>query len=200
MGAAKGLAFLHGASNSEPSHQHLTSSNILVDSEGDARISDFGLLQLLASSSSSFNSTSHIVAPKSLNSNTSGGTTQKCDVYSFGVILLEILTGRPAEDGEISLPRWVQTVVTEEWTSEVFDTELLRSKEMEDEMFALLQVALLCVAREPKDRPKMTMVYRMIEDIRDRGSRSRGSRSPSRNDHSNESSFPSISEDAPAFA
>ncbi|XP_026662654.2 probable leucine-rich repeat receptor-like protein kinase At1g68400 [Phoenix dactylifera] len=200
LGAAKGLAFLHAASNSRLSHQHLTSSNILVDDEGDARISDFGLLQLLAPPSSSFNSASHIAAPETLNSSSSSrGTTQKCDAYSFGVILLEILTGRPAEDGEISLPQWVQTVVREEWTSEVFDTELLRYKETEDEMFALLQVALLCVSREPTDRPSMTMVYKMIEDIRDRGSRSRGSRSPSKNDRSYESSSPSLSEDAPTF-
>ncbi|XP_010913003.1 probable leucine-rich repeat receptor-like protein kinase At1g68400 [Elaeis guineensis] len=200
LGAAKGLAFLHGASNSKLSHQHLTSSNILVDNEGDARISDFGLLQLLAPSFSSSNSASHIVASKTLNSSSPRGATQKCDVYSFGVILLEILTGRPAEDGDISLAQWVQTVVREEWTSEVFDTELLRNKETEDEMFALLQLALLCIAREPKDRPKMTMVYKMIEDIRDRGSRSRGSRSPSQNDHSHESSSTCPSEDAPAFA
>lgn len=92
-------------------------------------------------------------------------------MYSFGVILLEILTGKmPTGEGETSLVRWVQRVRREEWTWEVFDFELYRCKEMEEEMVALMQVALLCLAPLPKDRPKMSMVVRMIEDIRTKGS------------------------------
>ncbi|CAL9153048.1 unnamed protein product, partial [Musa hybrid cultivar] len=194
LGAAKGLAYLHGTSNSKLSHQHLTSSNVLVDGEGNACISDFGLLELVSPSppSSSFSSDSHAAVAE---------TQQRSDVYSFGIILLEILTGRPAVvHGEEDLAKWVQTLVREEWTSEVFDIELTRGKGAEDEMFALLQVALLCVAQEPKDRPRMAVVYKMIEDIRERGNRrSRGSLSPSLHDHSYESSSPCLSEDTPTF-
>lgn len=174
--AAQGLAYLHGVSGSKLSHRHLTSSNVLIDAGGNARISDFALLQLL------------VPAPPE-------EALQKQDVHSFGVILLEILTGRSSEDGKVDLPQWVRTVVREEWTSEVFDVELLRSKGAEDEMVALLQVALLCVADNPRERPKMTVVSKMIEDIRDRGSkRSKYSASPSQVGHSYESS-PSVSED-----
>jgi serine/threonine protein kinase len=100
--------------------------------------------------------------------------TQKCDVYSFGVILLEILTGRMAivEEGEMDLVKWVllQRMSREECcTWEVLDFELLAYKEMELETMALLQLALLCVAQSPRDRPKMSMVHRMIEDIRMKG-------------------------------
>ncbi|URD99653.1 Leucine rich repeat N-terminal domain [Musa troglodytarum] len=193
LGAAKGLAYLHGISNSKLSHQHLTSSNVLVDGEGNACISDFALLELISPSppSSSFSSSSHAAVAE---------TRQRSDVYRFGIILLEILTGRPAVvHGEEDLAKWVQTVVREQWTSEVFDIEL-RGKGAEDEMFALLHVALLCVAQEPKDRPRMAVVYKMIEDIRERGiRRSRGSLSPSLHDHSYESSSPCLSEDTPTF-
>ncbi|XP_062219392.1 probable leucine-rich repeat receptor-like protein kinase At1g68400 [Phragmites australis] len=174
--AAHGLAYLHGVSGANLSHRHLTSSNILVDSSGNARVSDFSLLQLLAP------------APP-------GEALQKQDVHSFGVILLEILTGRSPEDGSADLHRWARTVVREEWTSEMFDVELLRSKGADDEMVALLQVALLCVADNPRERPRMAVVAKMIEDIRDRGSkRGKCSASPSQAGHSHESS-PCVSED-----
>ncbi|KAF8677944.1 hypothetical protein HU200_046301 [Digitaria exilis] len=126
--AAHGLAYLHGVSGGNLSHRHLTSSNILVDGTGDARVSDFALLHLLASGEESSSSSSLM---------------QKQDVHDFGVVLLEILTGRQAS-GDEDLPRWARAVVREEWTSEVFDVELLRGKGAEDEMVALLQVALLC--------------------------------------------------------
>lgn len=179
--AAHGLAYLHGVSGGNISHRHLTSSNILVDGSGTARVSDFALLQLLAP------------APP-------GESQQKQDVRDFGVILLEILTGRQSPEGDGSaadLPRWARTAVREERTSEVFDVELPRSNGAEDEMVALLQVALLCVADDPRERPGMAVVAKMIEDIRDRGSKrsnNKCSASPSQAGHSYESS-PSVSED-----
>ncbi|XP_047059918.1 probable leucine-rich repeat receptor-like protein kinase At1g68400 [Lolium rigidum] len=174
--AAQGLAYLHGASGSRLSHRHLTSSNILIDAGGNARVADFAMLQLL------------VPAPPEK-------ALQKQDVRDFGVILLEILTGRSPEDGKVDMPRWVRTVVREEWTSEVFDMELLRSRGAEDEMVALLQVALLCAADDPKERPRMAVVSKMIEDIRNRGSkRSKYSASPSQAGCSYESS-PCVSED-----
>ncbi|KAM0847962.1 hypothetical protein ACQ4PT_054687 [Festuca glaucescens] len=174
--AAQGLAYLHGASGSRLSHRHLTSANILIDAGGNARVSDFAMLQLL------------VPAPPEK-------VLQKQDVRDFGVILLEILTGRSPEDGKVDMPRWVRTVVREEWTSEVFDMELLRSRGAEDEMVALLQVALLCAADDPKERPRMSVVSKMIEDIRNRGSkRSKYSASPSQAGCSYESS-PCVSED-----
>ncbi|KAG6408887.1 hypothetical protein SASPL_131913 [Salvia splendens] len=88
--------------------------------------------------------------------------SQKADVYSFGVVVLEVLTGREGAD----LPRWVQSVVRDEWTAEVFDQELLRYKNIEEEMVSMLHVAMACVVELPEKRPTMAQVVKMIEDIR----------------------------------
>ncbi|KAK6135223.1 hypothetical protein DH2020_031031 [Rehmannia glutinosa] len=91
--------------------------------------------------------------------------------HCFGVFLLELLTGKsPVHSlgGEevIHLVRWVQSVVREEWTGEVFDVELLRYPNIEEEMVAMLQIGLSCVARMPEQRPKIGDVVKMVEDIR----------------------------------
>ncbi|XAR70790.1 Non-specific serine/threonine protein kinase [Bertholletia excelsa] len=172
-GSAQGLAFLHSYKKSKLFHGHLTTSNIIVDHLGNACLSDVGLHQLLpepAPATGAYN------PPELLAGNNGGGNInhntkfmQKCDVYSFGVVLLEILTGKMAtSEGETSLARWVQRMVTvpeNNWTWDVLDFELLMFKEEEEEMMALLRVALLCLAASPRDRPNMAAVHEMIENI-----------------------------------
>lgn len=99
-------------------------------------------------------------------------------MYSFGVLLLELLTGKCPSvidgggagmgygGGAVDLPRWVQSVVREEWTAEVFDLELMRYKDIEEEMVGLLQVAMACTSASPDQRPNMSHVVKMIEELR----------------------------------
>lgn len=108
--------------------------------------------------------------------------TQASDVYSFGVVLLELLSGKSpilGSGGEeaVHLVRWVHSVVREEWTGEVFDVELLRYPNIEEEMVAMLQIGMSCVARVAAQRPKMEEVAKLVEEIRG-NSLSGGTRSP----------------------
>lgn len=173
-GAARGLAFIHNSSCGPAKlvHGNIKSTNILLDKAGNARVSDFGLSMFTPPSS--FSKSNGYRAPESSDPRK---ITQKADVYSFGVLLLELLTGKcPAMgdhvgsvigySGVIDLPRWVQSVVREEWTAEVFDLELMRYKDIEEEMVGLLQIAMACTSAALDQRPKMNRVVKMIEEIR----------------------------------
>ncbi|CAM6089689.1 unnamed protein product [Calypogeia fissa] len=165
IGAARGLAFLHNE-HSFP-HGNIKSSNILLTRELEGCVSDFGLAQLLNASAAA----SRIIGYKAPEVLQTRKVTFKADVYSFGVLLLELVTGKaPTQvtlnDEGIDLPRWVQSVVREEWTAEVFDEELLRFQNIEEEMVQMLQIAMQCVLHVPEQRPTMDQVVKMLEDIR----------------------------------
>lgn len=175
--AARGIAHLHAEGGGKFIHGNIKSSNILLSQGLSACISEFGLAQLMA--------IPHIPArligyraPEVLETKRQ---TQKSDVYSYGVLLLEMLTGKAPlrspgrEDSIEHLPRWVQSVVREEWTSEVFDADLLRHPNSEDEMVQMLQLAMACVAIVPDQRPRMEEVVRRIEEIRNSSSGTRSS-------------------------
>ncbi|XP_027341876.1 probable inactive receptor kinase RLK902 isoform X2 [Abrus precatorius] len=165
LGAARGIEYLH-LQGPNVSHGNIKSSNILLTKSYDARVSDFGLAHLVGPSSTP-NRVAGYRAPEVTDPRK---VSQKADVYSFGVLLLELLTGKAPthallnEEG-VDLPRWVQSVVREEWTSEVFDLELLRYQNVEEEMVQLLQLAVDCAAQYPDKRPSMSEVARTIEEL-----------------------------------
>lgn len=162
-GSAAGLAFIHNHKKPKLVHGKLTTSNILINHRGNACISDIGLTKLLQGRSTSSN---EFTLPQQRTSNEANVISQKNDVYSFGVVLLEILTGRLENYGDgLSLVEWVKRVLNNESKWDVLDFELSRYKEMEEEMLALLHVAMLCVAQSPRDRPTMANVCEMIEGI-----------------------------------
>ncbi|KAK1288837.1 putative inactive receptor kinase [Acorus calamus] len=168
LGAACGIEYLH-SQGSDVSHGNIKSSNILLTKNYNARVSDFGLATLVGPSTSpNPNRVAGYRAPEVTDTRR---ISQKADIYSFGVLLLELLTGKaPAqallnEEG-VDLPRWVQSVVKEEWTAEVFDLELLRYQNVEEEMVQLLQLAIDCAAQYPDNRPSMSEVASRIEEIR----------------------------------
>nr|GLL36366.1 leucine-rich repeat receptor-like protein kinase PXC1 [Ipomoea trifida] len=178
LGAARGLAHIHEEyEESRIPHGNLKSSNVLLDKNGVACISDFGLSLLL----NPVHAIARLGGYKAPEQAEIKRLSQKADVYSFGVLLLEVLTGRAPsqypsptrprvaveeEELAVDLPKWVRSVVRDEWTAEVFDQELLRYKNIEEELVSMLHIALACVVQQPEKRPAMAEVAKLIEEIR----------------------------------
>nr|GMC65258.1 probable inactive receptor kinase At2g26730 [Ipomoea batatas] len=183
--AARGLAYLHAGG--KVVHGNIKASNILLKQDNhEACLSDYGLNPLFSSSTPVNHRVAGYRAPEVLETRK---VTFKSDVYSYGVLLLELLTGKSpnqaslGEEG-IDLPRWVQSVVREEWTAEVFDVELMRYHNVEEEMVQLLQIGMACVAMVPDQRPSMPDVVRMMEEINRGGETDDGLRRQSSDDPS----------------
>lgn len=195
IGTARGVAHIHSENSGKLVHGNIKSSNIFLNAQNYGCVSDLGLSTLMNPTSPPLSRASGYRAPELIDTRKA---SQASDVYSVGVVLLELLTGKSAvhaSGGEeiVHLVRWVQSVVREEWTAEVFDIELMRYPDIEEELVEMLQIAMSCVVRMPEARPKMGDVVKMIEDVRPVHPGNRTS-SGSKSDDSNSPTPPEVGE------
>eukprot|EP00246_Nothoceros_aenigmaticus_P008987 TRINITY_DN24267_c0_g1_i1.p1 TRINITY_DN24267_c0_g1~~TRINITY_DN24267_c0_g1_i1.p1 ORF type:complete len:574 (-),score=82.77 TRINITY_DN24267_c0_g1_i1:292-2013(-) len=168
LGTAKGLTYLHEALEPKVVHRDIKSSNILVDSDWNAKVSDFGLAKLLGSGKSHVTTrvmgTFGYVAPEYANT---GLLNERSDVYSFGVLLMEVITGRDPVDygrasGEVNLVDWLKLMVGTRRSEDVADPKM-EVKPTSRALKRALLVALRCVDPDATKRPKMGHVVHMLE-------------------------------------
>ncbi|KAK9683508.1 hypothetical protein RND81_10G146400 [Saponaria officinalis] len=168
QGMTRGLFHLHN--NETIIHGNLTSSNVLIDDDNNARIADYGLSRLMtAAAAANVIATAGALGYRAPELSKLKKANTKTDVYSLGVIILELLTGKsPGEAmNGVDLPQWVASIVKEEWTNEVFDLELMRDASMiGDELLNTLKLALHCVDPSPSARPEVQQVLQQLEEIR----------------------------------
>ncbi|KAK2358463.1 Protein kinase superfamily protein [Trifolium repens] len=168
LGTAKALAYLHEAIEPKVVHRDIKSSNILIDDDFNAKISDFGLAKLLGAGKSHITTrvmgTFGYVAPEYANS---GLLNEKSDVYSYGVLLLEAITGRDPVDysrsaAEVNLVDWLKMMVGNRHAEEVVDPNI-ETRPSTSALKRVLLTALRCVDPDSEKRPKMSQVVRMLE-------------------------------------
>ncbi|CAA0821375.1 LRR receptor-like serine/threonine-protein kinase FEI 1 [Striga hermonthica] len=167
MGASKGLAYLHHDCSPRIIHRDIKSSNILLDGNFDARVSDFGLAKLLKDEESHITTivagTFGYLAPEYMQS---GRATEKTDVYSFGVLVLEIVSGKRPTDASfiekgLNIVGWLNYLVSENRQREIVDPHCERIHT--ENLDALLSIAIQCVSSSPEDRPTMHRVIQILE-------------------------------------
>nr|CAD1839308.1 unnamed protein product [Ananas comosus var. bracteatus] len=169
VGAARGLAFLHHSCIPHIIHRDMKSSNVLLDENLEARVSDFGMARLVNAldthlSVSTLAGTPGYVPPEYYQS---FRCTTKGDVYSYGVVLLELLSGRkpidPQEFGDNNLVGWAKQMVRENRSAEIFDPELKPSGGAE--LCQYLKIACQCLDDRPLRRPTMIQVMAMFKEL-----------------------------------
>lgn len=185
QGAARGLAYLHECSPRRYVHGCIKSSKILLDDELRAHVSGFGLARLVAGAhktaqsrklgsaacalrSGALSALSYVAPELRAPGGTAAAATQKGDVFAFGVVLLEAVTGRQPTEGEggLELEAWVRRAFKEERPlSEVVDPTLLGEVHAKKQVLAVFHVALGCTEPDPELRPRMRAVAESLDRV-----------------------------------
>ncbi|KAG7016379.1 Receptor protein-tyrosine kinase CEPR2, partial [Cucurbita argyrosperma subsp. argyrosperma] len=170
LGAARGIAYLHHDCSPPIIHRDIKSTNILLDGDYEPKIADFGIARvadqfLIVSEHSTFAGTHGYLAPELAYT---PKVSEKSDVYSYGVVLLELVTGRrPIEDEygeEKDIVYWVSTHLNgRDNVLKLLDIKVA-SEVVQNDMIKVLKIAVLCTRKLPSLRPSMREVVKMLLD------------------------------------
>ncbi|VAH15454.1 unnamed protein product [Triticum turgidum subsp. durum] len=172
LGAAKGLAYIHEDCHPKIIHRDIKSSNILLDFKFEAKVADFGLAKFTSDNNTHVSTrvmgTFGYLAPEYASS---GKLTEKSDVFSFGVMLLELITGRRPVDStqtymDDSLVDWARPLLMRALEDGNYD-ELVDARLGKDfnpnEIARMIACAAACVRHSARRRPRMSQVVRALE-------------------------------------
>ncbi|XP_027342221.1 inactive protein kinase SELMODRAFT_444075-like [Abrus precatorius] len=169
VGAARGLRYLHEECRVGCIvHRDMRPNNILLTHDFEALVGDFGLARWQPDGDMGVETrvigTFGYLAPEYAQS---GQITEKADVYSFGIVLLELVTGRKAVDinrpkGQQCLSEWARPLLEKHAIHKLVDPSL-RNCYVDQEVYRMLQCSSLCIGRDPHLRPRMSQVLRMLE-------------------------------------
>ncbi|KAH1233825.1 LRR receptor-like serine/threonine-protein kinase ERL1 [Glycine max] len=166
MGAAEGLAYLHHDCNPRIIHRDIKSSNILLDENFEARLSDFGIAKCLSTTRTHVSTfvlgTIGYIDPEYARTSR---LNEKSDVYSFGIVLLELLTGKKAVDNDSNLHHLILSKADNNTIMETVDPEVSITCMDLTHVKKTFQLALLCTKRNPSERPTMHEVARVLASL-----------------------------------
>ncbi|KAL2555111.1 proline-rich receptor-like protein kinase PERK15 [Forsythia ovata] len=172
LGSANGLAYLHDTSQPKIIHRDIKSANILLDDNFDAKVADFGLARFYSDTDTHVSTrvmgTFGYLAPEYA---LTGKLTDKSDVFSFGVMLLELITGhRPIDKGQHYLDGnivdWARPLLTQALDTGNFDTladQRLQKDYDSTEMARMVACASVCVRHLARRRPRMSQIVQALE-------------------------------------
>ncbi|TVU20515.1 hypothetical protein EJB05_36727, partial [Eragrostis curvula] len=167
--SAKGLEYLHKACSPSFVHRDIKTANILLSANLEAKIGDFGLLKAFKRDGDTHVSTARLVgthgylAPEYA---TVLQLTEKNDVYSFGIVLLEVITGQPPilqHPQATHIVQWVRQRLTQGDIEDVVDKRMQGDYNV-NVVWKAVDVALKCTAQEPTQRPTMTIVVACLQE------------------------------------